>query len=281
MDRNVEDTRRQLAMLWRSKWFILGMSALFGVAAATASFFVPPQYEGTVEVAAVAAPSSNGSMGALGSQLGGIAALAGLSPGGDSATNEAMAVLQSESLTERYIQANNLLPILYAKDWDAAKGAWKPMDPEKTPSLWKANREFERKIRKVITAKTGLVTLTITWRDPKLAAEWANGLVRMANDSIRDRAIRASERNIAYLNEEAAKTNIVEARQVIFSIMQTEINKSMVARGSEEYAFKVIDPATISELPSSPQKKLWTLGGLAAGFLFAVFVVTMRFSISG
>jgi len=52
----------------------------------------------------------------------------------------------------------------------------------------------------VTDPKTGLVTLSITWNDPNIAAKWANGLVRMANDYLRDQAIEESERNIAYLD---------------------------------------------------------------------------------
>ena len=72
----------------------------------------------------------------------------------------------------------------------------------------------------------------------------------MANDNLRDRAIAESERNISYLNEQAAKTDVVGIRQTIYNIMETEINKAMLAKGSEEYAFKLIDPAVV------PQKTL-------------------------
>ena len=59
---------------------------------------------------------------ALGS-VSGFAALAGLGLGGnDYATEEAIAVLKSESLTEAFIQDNNLLPELFPKSWDPAPG---------------------------------------------------------------------------------------------------------------------------------------------------------------
>jgi uncharacterized protein involved in exopolysaccharide biosynthesis len=136
---------------------------------------------------------------------------------------------------------------------------------------------FDKGIRKVITSpKSGLVTMTITWNDPKLAATWANGLARMTNDNLRDKAIRESERNIEYLNAEAAKSNVVEVKQAIYSILKTEINRTMIARGSEEYAFKVIDPATPPELASSPVKVMWLLSGLVTGFMLSVFYVFAR-----
>ncbi len=52
-------------------------------------------------------------LSSLATQFGGLASLAGVSVSGDSRRSESVAVLQSEALTEQYIQANNLLPVLF------------------------------------------------------------------------------------------------------------------------------------------------------------------------
>jgi capsular polysaccharide biosynthesis protein len=274
--------RDQLVLLWRSRVLVLSLTLAFGVVATIAAFLIPKEYEATTVLAPVSNAASGGQMGSLGSmasQFGGIAALAGISMPGEGGKAESVAELESENLTEAYIQKNDLLPVLYAKYWDAAHKAWTTRDPKRLPTLWKANRLFDKEIRKLTSApKTGLVTFTITWTDPKLAAQWANGLVQMTNAYLRDKAIRESESNIDYLNLEAAKTNVVEVKQAIYSLMKTEINRSMIARGSSEYAFKIIDPATPPELATSPRKPLWLLGGLACGFLLAVLVVLARAS---
>lgn len=186
-------------------------------------------------------------------------------------------MLQSEALTESYIQKNDLLPVLYPKKWDPVGKKWKTSDPVEMPTLWKANRYFKNKIREVANNnKTNLVTLTITWYDPQVAAKWANDLVRMANDSLRDKEIAESERNIAYLNEEAVKTDVVGIRQAIYTLMQSEINKVMIARGSEEFALKVVDPAFAPELPSSPNLLLWAIGGFFGGCFFSMLTVLVQ-----
>ncbi len=276
MDQSEFNAQQQIATLWRARWFILGATMICTAAATAAAFLVPKQYEGIVQLSPIS-PDKGGSFGSSTSELGGLVALAGISLGNDSAKTEAIAVLQSESLTDAYIEKNNLLPVLYSDDWDAGTHSWKTAKAARTRTLWMANRYFDRKIRKVLgNSKTGLVSLTIAWRDPRQAAMWANGLVRMANDFLRDKAIQQSERNIAYLSAEAAKTDIVEARQAIFSIMQKEITKAMVARGSEEYAFKIIDPATVPELPTLPRKVVWIIGGAFGGLLLSIFVVSFR-----
>lgn len=281
VDLDEADTREQLSLLWSAKRLILAVTLACGALATAFAFLVPKQYEATVMLSPVSIKGGGqmGSLGGVASELGGIAALAGVSLGADTGKAEAVAVLQSESLTEGYIRQNGLLQILYRDDWDAARNAWKKLDPKKMPTVWKASRKFDKGIRKVVTApKTGLVTLTITWTDPNLAAAWANGLVKMTNDELRDKAIRESERNIAYLNAEAAKSNVVEVRQAIYSIMKSEINRAMIARGSDEYAFKIVDPAVPPELASWPNKILWLLAGLALGFMLSVAVVFARAS---
>ena len=190
---------------------------------------------------------------------------------------EAIATLQSEALTERYITENNLLPILYRRKWDAAAQAWKTNDPDERPTLWKANQYFDKHVRTVeLNGKTGLITMTITWKDPKLAAQWANDLVKLTNQYMRDKAIREAERNIAYLQEQASKDNVVELRAAIYQLMESETKKEMLAKGSDEYGLKVIDPATVPEKMSYPQRALWISAGAALGLVIGTVVAVLR-----
>jgi uncharacterized protein involved in exopolysaccharide biosynthesis len=150
-------------------------------------------------------------------------------------------------------------------------------DPSKVPTLWKANQFFKKDIRSVTEDKTsGVVTLKIRWKNPAQAASWANDLVKMANEYLRNKAIAEGERNISYLNDEAAKTNIVELRQSIYALIQQEINTEMVARGREEYALKVIDPAYPPEKPSSLGVPTLAVLGLLIGGILSLVVVLLR-----
>jgi uncharacterized protein involved in exopolysaccharide biosynthesis len=277
--------RDQFVLLWRAKWSIFAIVLVFAAAAGAVAFMSPKQYEATITLAAANNSPGGGQMGNLGgmaSQFGGLAALAGISVGGDSSKSESIAVLQSERLTETYIRQNQLLPVLFHKNWDAGRKAWNIQDPLKIPTLWKANREFDKSIRKVtVNAKTGIVTLTMTWEDPVLAANWANGMVQLTNEFLLEKAIREAEHNIDYLNTSAGKSNVVEERQAIYSILKTEINRAMLARGSNEYAFKILDPAVTPEMASSPRKMLWTLAGAAFGLLAALLWVFARASSAG
>ncbi len=84
--------------------------------------------------------------------------------------------------------------------------------------------------------------MEITWTNPEQAAAWANGLVAMTNDYLRSEAITEAQRNIDYLNQRAANTTLMPVKQVIYGILENEINKEMLARGTKEYALKVSIP---------------------------------------
>jgi uncharacterized protein involved in exopolysaccharide biosynthesis len=272
-----------LQRFWRAKWLAFAFIAALGSIGAGAALVSPKMYKASV----IVSPESNspgglgqgGGLGSVVSQFGGLASLAGLSLGADAKKAESVAVLQSEALTEKFIERNDLLPVLYAKAWDSRLKRWKATDPSKTPTLWKAGQRFKGRIRSISTdPKTGLVTMTITWTDPHVAAAWANQVVKMANDFLRDKAITETRRNIDYLNEQASKTDAVGVKAAIYQIMQTEISREMLARGSDEYALKVIDPAMAPEEQSSPQIVLWTLLGLFTGVVLSLVGVFVRMS---
>ncbi len=265
---------------WNARWTITIVICCLTLLGAIASLLIEKKYRAEILIAPVTDSPTGavGGLGGLASQYGELASLAGLSLSGRSASNkeESIAVLQSQLITEAYVRDNDLLPVLYPKLWDASANKWRESDPKKIPTLWTANQYFKR-IREVKQDKqTGLVTVRITWHDPAVAAKWANELVRNTNRYLRNKAIKESEQNIAYLNQEAATTNIIEAKAAIYSILKDEVNKQMIAKGREEYALKVLDPAQAPESPSTPSRFLMLAAGFAAGLLVSGLIVLSR-----
>ena len=270
-----------LQVLRGSRRLIIIVTAVTSLAAIAAAIILPPRYEASIIVAPVSTNESQlGSLGSLASQFSGLASLAGISLSGGTQRSESLAVLESRALTERYVESRNLLPILFASDWDAQKKQWKDTRPGEIPTLWKANKRFEDDIRSVSDGpQSGLVTLTITWKDPKLAAQWANDLIGETNSYLRAKAIAESERNIAYLRDLITNTDLVTIRDAISSVVENEINKQMIARGTEEYALKVLDPAVTPERPELLRKLGLVLGGVLGGLFLSVLFVLVRASI--
>lgn len=267
-------------VLWQHRWRVIAFVMTCTVIVGVVSFLLKKQYDAEIIISPVTATASERSMGSGGGgtlgALSGLAALAGMSFGSDSKKAESIATLQSQTLTGRYITENNLMPILYADEWDARTGKWTVTDPKKMPTLWKAVQKFKNVRTLTTDSKTGLVTMTIRWDDAALAAKWANGLVKMTNDYAREKAIAESERNITYLTQQAAATEVLGIKQAIYNLLQSEISKNMIAKGTDEYAFKIIDPATVPEVAAFPKKKIWVLIAFFASSMLAAFFVFCR-----
>ncbi len=266
--------RDLLLELWRVRLAVALTVVLCTLAGGLTGLLMTKQYEASVVLSPATDNMSTGRLGGLASlaaQYGGLASLAGLSIPGQGKKEEVLAVLQSELLTESYIRENDLLPVLYSDRWDPVSKKWKTTDPKKTPTLWKAYKYFNKQIRQVKEdRKSGLVLMTIKWKDPNVAAKWANDLVKKTNDYLRAKAISESERHIDYLNDQLKKITIIEAQKTIYTLLQEEINSQMIAKGREEYALKVIDPAVAPELASSLGAKALAAVGFACGLFLAV-----------
>lgn len=253
-------------VVWRSGASI-ALLALVGLAAALSAALLSPKYYVASTVLATVGTQRDGTglggLQSLGSQLGGLASLAGISLADNSSSAETIATLRSETLTHRFIREQNMLRELFASDWDAETESWKTATP---PTVWLGARIFRRDVLSVVEdARTGLVTVSIEWRDPTVAAHWANSLVKLTNDHLRSEALARSAQNLEYLRDQLDQTSIVELRSAIFSLMETEIRNQMVARGNDAFALKVIDTAIPPERAASPRPVLWSALGFLLG----------------
>lgn len=276
------DLREVFATLWRGKLVITAITLCVVATAVCITFAFDKRYDAAVVFTAVPDNGTSGSLGGgggLGAQLGGLASLAGLSLSGNERKAEFLAVLQSQSLAERFITENNLLPVFFKDDWDSVLSQWE--NQEDAPTLWEAGQYFKKKVRRLTTDnKTGISTLTISWTDPSVASAWANQLLAMANEYVRSRAISEAEGNIDYLNEQLSKTTVVAVQNSITRLLENEINRAMLARAGQEYAFRVIDPAVKPDRASFPNRKLFAALGFVLGLLVSVAVVLIRDALS-
>jgi uncharacterized protein involved in exopolysaccharide biosynthesis len=214
------------------------------------------------------------------SLLGGFSGIASLVGGGGVLGNkesEAIAILKSRGLALSYMQENELLPILFPKKWDPGTHKWKSDKKSYVPTLADGYRVFDKEVRNVVeNRKTNIITLFITWQDPKLAKQWADGLVDAANDLLRQQQIERSTKNLDYLRTASEKTTVVEVKNSIYKLMESEIKKQMIAMGNKDYAFRVVDPAIVPEKKVFPKHSYFAVFGAAAGAMIWFLLVTFR-----
>lgn len=268
------ELKRLTISLYRRRWWVIGCTLSFALAAGIISFLVTPIYLAeTTLVPAQKGPGAGMSGNALG-QLGGLASLVGLSSGNKPEVTEAIALLKSRQFTEDFIRDKNLLPVLFADKWDSRLNRWRP--GAKVPDLWDGYQLFNSKIRFVDQNKhAGTITLRIEWRDRKQAADWANALVRRVNRQMRQRAMTESAQTLGYLNAEAKKTTIVVVQNALQDLMEMNLKREAFADVTKNYVFTVVDPAAPPDRwdKLSPHKSIYVIVGFFFGFLVSVMAV--------
>jgi uncharacterized protein involved in exopolysaccharide biosynthesis len=269
------DVRALIGALWDGKLVIIALTLLGSVVAIVYALLATPIYRSEVLVQPRLEAKGGGGLGGLGFSFGGLADLAGFpfAAGGDRAV--AIATLRSRALIETFIRENQLLPKLYESAWDSNAKNWNDPDPKNAPTVWEAYNDFTSGIL-IVTEdkKTGLVTVAVEWKDPQVAAQWANDLVARANAHMRAVAIREGERNLAYLEGQSRQIGQVELREALYGLVEAELKKLMLAKGGDEFAFKTIDPAVVPERKIRPKRRqIAILGFLAGGFSGVLFVL--------
>ena len=227
------------------------------------------------EVLLISAEQNNSGFSGLTGAFGGLGSLAGidLSDGNFNSTDTVMAIIESRTFSDSFIKEKNLLPILFYQDWDAAENKWKE---GQMPSMWDAHNEIKSIMSINKDRRTNLMTLSVEWRDPNLAAEWANDIVKKLNNYMRLQVIEESNKSISFLEEQLAKTNEKQSRQLLFELLQEQTNKSMMANVREEYSLKIIDPAVPIEKRIRPHRKVIVAYGFALGLFLSIAFILIR-----
>jgi len=211
------------------------------------------------------------STGGLSEQLGafgGIAQLAGLRVG-DSDDTEALAVLRSRNFIRKFIDAEGLWSVL------EEERVWLKFDQIAEQDSRDTVRFFRENILRVIKdKKTGLITVGVEWTDPEIAAEWANLLVDRLNNQMRQRSLRQAESSIGFLKNEMAIANVVALQQSVARLLESEMQNAMLARVSDEFAFRVVDRAEAPNRRSWPKRtQLVLIAGILGLFVSSMGIV--------
>jgi uncharacterized protein involved in exopolysaccharide biosynthesis len=274
-----------IATLWKGRWLILACVLGFGLLSTAYALVATKWYVADVVLTPAPATTQRGlagalgglgaSLGGLGGGLGALAGMAGISLGATN-TAEPIGVLKSRDFARQFIEEQGLLHVLLYDKWDARTGRWKETDP--TPDVRDAIRYFEKHVLTVQEdKKTSLVTVSVEWKDPVAAAYWANTIVDRLNVQMRSRALEEAQANVDYLQKElVTTTNVVAIQQAISRLLETEMQKLMVARGNKEFAFRVVDPAQVPKWRSWPKRTVIVSLGILAGGLAGLLAVWVR-----
>jgi len=199
-----------LIVLAERKRIVFYVTAVFAILAIAISLLLPQRYTATVTLLP---PQQNTSMGAaLASQLGsmgGMAALAGGSLGLKNPNDMYVAMFRSRTVEDAMVQHFGLMQEYHER------------------YLSDALKAFEKHATVDGSGKANLIHISVEDRDPRRAAELANGYVDQFRDLSQHLAItEASQRRLFFERElEQAKDNLANAEE---ALKQTEQSTGLI-----------------------------------------------------
>lgn len=277
----VGDALDVVQLIWVRRWLFLSVWTACVAIAVSYALFATEWFRGET-VLVPAGPSTTQGLGqALGNLggLSGLAGLAGISIGGGNDA-EPLAVLKSKDFARAFIEDQKLMPILLHDSWDDATGRWRESPFSRPPDIRDAIRIFDEDLLSVAEdKKSGIVTVAIEWKDAALAAKWTNMLVDRVNERMRQRALHEAQENVKYLQAQLAQATVVVLQQSISQVLESELQKLMLAEGNREFSFRVVDRAEMPKKRARPRRGLVGALGILAGGLLGVFAVLLQSAI--
>lgn len=255
--------------IFQFKWLICSISSVFAVLSIVIALLLPVQYTAQL-IFAPAAEEQNKSAMSLSAQFGSIANFAGINLGSNSDLETNLAILNSREFTYEFIEENQLMPILFSEQWDEQKQAWHTTP---SPTLWDAYKKFHSQIR-AVSEESGsqLITLYITWTDAEQSAIWANLLIEKLNSHIRAKDIQEAERSLTFLNTQIQSTNNVRMKELLYTLVEKQVQTVTLAKVRDEYAFTIIDKAVVPQEKSKPKRSLIVIAGTMLGGILALML---------
>lgn len=240
------------------KLLILGPLAA-GILALGVSFLITPTFTAKTTMIPPGQSSGGGAAALLG-QLGGLGALAGGAAGIKSPVDQYLAYLESNTLRDELIEKFKLRERYEAKYQQDAR------------------KTLKENVKAVADKKSGLITIEVSDKDPKFAANLANAYVQALSHLIGELALKEAK-----VKRELLEKQITEATQKTYqspmireAVIQSLIREYETARIDERRDspfLAQVDVAEVPELKAKPKKALIAVNTtLVIGFLLLLFI---------
>lgn len=269
-----------LGRLWRDvrTWYLLlGLFALASLGIALAYVELKePVYTATAIVGPADKSdepfgSGTGSLGGLGGiakhlHAGGMLGQQGLDP----AFDEYSALLTSNRLLDLLVRKDDILPEIFAGDWDSARARWKPhTGPVQTaiaslqrllnrpvkahPDQDDLEKYFQKNLAVDPSLDTSFATVTLRFRSAEGAERLLGTILREADNIIRQDKRRDVAARIAYLNTALTHLTLADQKPELIDVLSQQEQEMMMIASDHLYASTLIDMPYAPRKPTSPK----------------------------
>jgi uncharacterized protein involved in exopolysaccharide biosynthesis len=305
--RCVEEDEINLLDYWqvirKRKRLIIGIILITVFSTAIISLFMTSIYQAKAVITPVTTKDGGGggAAAALAQQFGGLVSL-GISMPASASASEIMNLLRSNVLREKVITQNNLLPILFYKQWDEQKKDWTtrgggsfslnplswvsaltgaitPGPPSSVkkkepgiPDTWDALRLLDGIVKINQNIKENTITISVDFHDPEMATKMVDYLLSTLTDHMSSEAKRVSMTNRKYLESQLGETSDPLIKQKIYNLIAQQIETSMMTEVKENFAFKVLDPPKMPDKKIKPKRAQMVMLAFVVALFMGIFV---------
>ena len=190
-------------IIWKRRKVVIYVFLISVVSTAIISLIITPIYQAKATLMPV--ESSQGRFSAALGALQNIPFIGGAVGGalGKTATDKLVNILNSRTVAEDVVKKLDLVKIIFKKQWDREKGAWKT---DKPPTLQDTLQVLQKELVKVADDRKGLISISVEYEDPKLAAEIANEYTVVLQKFLNENTISLAKRNRIFLEKQLAVT---------------------------------------------------------------------------
>ncbi|MCW8877871.1 MAG: Wzz/FepE/Etk N-terminal domain-containing protein [Kangiellaceae bacterium] len=293
------DLGEVLGSIWKDKWLILIISAIFAISSVLYALSIPNEFRSSA-ILAPASQSNTGNLSGLASQFGGLASLAGISLGGGASNDKsviAMELIKTWGFLENFVKDNSIEVQVYAvKGWNKSKNElildeeiydvvnsrWirefdssKGESPE--PNSWELYKKLRDRISVGKDKKTGLISISVEYYSPHIAKMWVDKIVKAINLHIKMQDKEDASKSIEFLQHQISKTNVTEMKAVFYELIEEQTKILMLAEISEEYVLKTVSPAKVAVEKSKPMRAMICILGTFIGGVLGIMLSFFRY----
>ena len=286
-------------VIWAFRRLILSMAVVAVLISTYIALSAKIVYR--AEVSIVQADSTG--VSELSSLSGAVGSLIGFKGRSNSSINRILAILKSKAFINSFVEKEGITRILFQSRWNDDLGKWKAVEVSflrkgrdaiikffnesyiskvsSAPTEWQVYKAFNELLSVSQNLDSGVTKIYISWKDPLIAAIWANSIVNRLNAHMKHQDVIDAERSIEYLRAQIASSEIMEMQNILFQLIEEQTKVITLAETREEYMLKIIDPAIAPDNAISPNRKVMIVLGLFLGLFLGTVVAFILSFVDG
>lgn len=241
-----------LSILWGRRKLIIGTSMGAGLIALIITLFMTPIFRAEAVIKPVTPePEKNSII----SQFRGI--VPGLEIGGSGSIEDLEVLLKSRDLTARVFEKYNLYPKIFPDQYDKKTGKFKAkffsFDSE-PPGEWDAIREAEDMLRVKANSSKGVINISFDSEGPQLSAQIVGYYLEEAKTRLQEETLLRARKNKQFIEEQLKLAVDPLIKERLYYLYGREVEKEMLAKNREQFAFTIVDPPKVPDRKSKPRR---------------------------